>query len=339
VISRSSLRRSRNLKSAFTLVELLVVIAIIGMLVSLLLPGVSAVRESARRTHCTNNMRNLGLAVHGYLSNNEEFPPASQFRFGGAFGRNNLPDPARHSMITFLLPYFEQSNVFDRFDMKFDWNDSKYSENNANSRQHLGGILICPSAPGGRANKHVSDYNAANRVDPTGPIGNLIRSGAVQNRAAGTRSPDFGNWRPEWDGIMQRDAMNHAANCKNRCRDRRTVRVAHVKDGLSNTFMLFENAGKPVCYANGQFDVQCNEGSNITRFRWASSNLYMRIDDVCAGGRMLNCSNNSQPYAFHNLGANFVLGDAAVRFVDEGIDPNTFISLFTLAGGEVATLD
>jgi hypothetical protein len=54
---------------------------------------------------------------------------------------------------------------------------------------------------------------------------------------------------------------------------------------------------------------------------------------------MLNCSNNSQPYAFHNVGANFALGDAAVRFVDEGIDPNTFISLFTLAGGEVATLD
>ena len=101
-------------------------------------------------------------------------------------------------MITFLLPYIEQGNVFDQFNMDYDWNDTKYSRNDANSHHNLGGILICPTAPGGRENKDVSDYNAAIRIDPTVSrgIGALIRSGAVQNRAVGTSSPDYGAWRP-----------------------------------------------------------------------------------------------------------------------------------------------
>ena len=325
----------------FTLVELLVVIAIIGILVSLLLPAVGAARESGRRTQCLNNMRNLALAVHGHLSAQEKFPPASQFRTGGKFSKFSPPDPARHSMITFLLPYFEQGNVFDNFDMRFDWNDTKYSRNEQNAKQNLGGILICPSAPTGRENKHVSDYNAANRIDPTvsSGIGSLIRSGIVQNRAYNTSSPDYGNWRPEWDGVMQRYSVNHSANCRNRCEDRRVVTQAHVKDGMSNTFMLFENAGKPMCYKNGQFDTECTENGNITRFRWASSTLYMRINDSCSGTKMMNCNNNSQPYSFHPTGANFANADASVRFVEQNIDPNVFVSLFTLNGGDIGSLD
>jgi len=198
---------------AFTLVELLVVIAIIGMLVSLLLPAVGAARESGRRTTCTNSMRNLAIAVHSHLASKEAFPPASQYRTGGKFSKFSPPDPARHSMITFLLPYFEQGAVYDKFDMKFDWNDTKYTRNEANAKQNLGGILVCPSAPGGREDKHVSDYNAANRIDPktSGGIGSMIRSGVVQNRAIGTSSPNFGDWRPEWDGVMQRYSVNHTS--------------------------------------------------------------------------------------------------------------------------------
>lgn len=331
--------RTKN-RVAFTLVELLVVIAIIGMLVSLLLPAVGAARESGRRTTCTNNMRNLAVSVHSHLAAKEAFPPASQFRTGGNFSKFSPPDPARHSMITFLLPFFEQGNIYDGFDMKFDWNDNRYSRNEANAKQNLGGILVCPSAPGGREDNHISDYNAANRIDPTTSdgIGSMIQSGVVQNRATGTGSPDFGNWRPEWDGVMQRYSVNHTSNCRTRCEDRRVVRQAHVKDGLSNTFLLFENAGKPQCFTRGQYDDECTANGDITRFRWASSTLYMRLNDSCAGGRMINCNNNSQPYGFHPGGANFANADASVRFIEQGIEPDVFVSLFTLAAKDLATL-
>lgn len=87
-------------RGGFTLVELLVVIAIIGILVGLLLPAVQAAREAARRMQCSNNFKQLGLAIHNYHDTNNKFPP----RIGGdAFARNYTP-----SGIIRLLPYIEQ---------------------------------------------------------------------------------------------------------------------------------------------------------------------------------------------------------------------------------------
>lgn len=139
----------------FTLVELLVVIAIIGILVALLLPAVQAARESARRVQCIDHMKNLGLAIQNFVSANQRFPPAST-------GKNNKagtpPSKPRHSCITYILPYFEQSSVYQSLDLRYHWNDTANSDNVKHSKQNLGGVLICPSAPSGRASKHVSDY-------------------------------------------------------------------------------------------------------------------------------------------------------------------------------------
>jgi prepilin-type N-terminal cleavage/methylation domain-containing protein/prepilin-type processing-associated H-X9-DG protein len=109
-------RRGRNLRRGFTLVELLVVIAIIGILVALLLPAIQAAREAARRSQCTNNMKQLGLGVLNYESGRRKLPPPGQCdSTGGATTTYMI-----HSTATYILPYIEQSAVYDMFDFKTD---------------------------------------------------------------------------------------------------------------------------------------------------------------------------------------------------------------------------
>ena len=111
--------------------------------------------------------------------------------------------------------------------------------------------------------------------------------------------------------------------------DRRVVRPRDVRDGLSQTILLLENAGKPVCYRQGR-----RASCTITRFRWASPNLWMTINDVCGRDQLVNCSNNSRPYSFHPAGLNVAHADGSVHFLNQQIDPDVFISRITLAAGD-----
>ncbi len=98
---------------AFTLVELLVVIAIIGLLIALLLPAVQAAREAARRAHCSNNLKQLGLAMHNYATALQVFPPSS-IVFGGS---TNEPWSGQ----AFMLPYVEGGNVYSRINFSLGY--------------------------------------------------------------------------------------------------------------------------------------------------------------------------------------------------------------------------
>ena len=133
----------RNRRRGFTLVELLVVIAIIGVLVALLLPAVQAAREAARRMQCSNNGKQIGLAMHNYHDVHKKFPkiiwgfpdlPANEN--GGV-----LPLAFHHTWITALLPFMEQQNLYDRIDFRLRaWGQS-----------HIGTLipgLKCPSDGG-----------------------------------------------------------------------------------------------------------------------------------------------------------------------------------------------
>ncbi|MGI9427248.1 MAG: DUF1559 domain-containing protein, partial [Bythopirellula sp.] len=152
-------------RRGFTLVELLVVIAIIGILIALLLPAVQAAREAARRTDCKNNLKNIGLAAINFESTYRKFPPAAQSRTGSSWKQATPPPLARHNGISLLLPYFEQGSTYSKIDYDWDWNDDAHSSNETFSKQDLGGILICPSAPGGRERFHVTDYVPMSRID------------------------------------------------------------------------------------------------------------------------------------------------------------------------------
>lgn len=111
-----SVERGWNTRRGFTLVELLVVIAIIGILVALLLPAIQAAREAARRSQCTNNMKQLGLGVLNYESGRKKLPPPGQCDSTGGASTTYMI----HSTATYILPYIEQNAVYDMFDFKSD---------------------------------------------------------------------------------------------------------------------------------------------------------------------------------------------------------------------------
>jgi len=132
------MKRSRL--SAFTLVELLVVIAIIGILVALLLPAIQAARESARRMQCTNQIRQITLAVEDFETANEHLPMGTNNPTGPV---ENLPNGLDISWIARILPHLEESVKYDKLDMSA----SAYSPQNDPVRQSTIAVLMCPSAP------------------------------------------------------------------------------------------------------------------------------------------------------------------------------------------------
>lgn len=115
-LGQGSAERGRRIQRGFTLVELLVVIAIIGILVALLLPAIQAAREAARRSQCTNNMKQLGLGVLNFESGRKRLPPPGQCDSTGGASTTYMI----HSTATYILPYIEQNAVYDMFDFKTD---------------------------------------------------------------------------------------------------------------------------------------------------------------------------------------------------------------------------
>ena len=128
----------RHPRRGFTLVELLVVIAIIGVLVGLLLPAVQAARESARRMTCQNRLHQIGIGLHNYHAAFGRFP-------AGAIEVRVFPDfvGKQHAWSAFLLPFIEQSSVYDQIDFDFDFDDAV----NEQAAKTLVQTYLCPSTP------------------------------------------------------------------------------------------------------------------------------------------------------------------------------------------------
>lgn len=127
-------------RCAFTLVELLVVIAIVGVLVGLLLPAVQSVRESARRTMCLNNLRQIGLALQSHHSAHGKFPVG-----GTGFRSPWSPNETQIAWSAFLLPYLEQNNVYSQI----EFNEAFDSPTNAIPAKTVIEVFVCPSSERG----------------------------------------------------------------------------------------------------------------------------------------------------------------------------------------------
>ena len=300
-------------KLGFTLVELLVVIAIIAMLVTLLLPAVQAAREAARKMQCSNNLKQMGLAIHSYHAAQGEFPP------GGVTEGPCCNTKSKECWTISILPFVEEQSLFDRYD--FD----AFNEDPPNDfvRQALVPIYHCPSEP------------SATAVDmpESGPgSGLLYRRGSyrcMSGRVLGTGGNywDRDNDLPRsWRGVMHVVGVSGL----------KTERVKNIIDGTSKTLAIGEMA--TVTHERRRtFWAYSYAGYNTSAATTQSRTLlvdYDRCVQVGGPGGQDPCERGWG--GFHNGVLLFALCDGSVRNVNISIDMNVFVKIATIAGEELA---
>jgi prepilin-type N-terminal cleavage/methylation domain-containing protein/prepilin-type processing-associated H-X9-DG protein len=350
------LHRSRR---GFTLIELLVVIAIIAILIGLLLPAVQKVREAAARMQCSNNMKQLGLALHNFHDTMGGLPP---WGFDIDPATVTPPNPygpqtQGHSAFSQILSYIEQDNVVKlaRYDHSVI-DPINLPPPIGTSQAGLTKIktFLCPSTP-----NRVVDYAPYFNSVGLSTGGQSILLGYTDYAPIRGVHPTFltncvpgavltGD--PSESGVLAKRSTQVYPKVTN-------LKLTDILDGTSNTLMVVEDAGRHDTWIKGKrapvvIAGSLPPGTWLLNTSWADYNMKVRVDgtDVALdsvtphsgirrGCCVINCNNNDEIYGFHTGGTNVLRADGSVAFLKDSTSPAVLTALITAQGGEVISSD
>jgi len=321
-------RSRRHSPRGFTLIELLVVIAIIAVLIALLLPAVQAAREAARRAQCTNNLKQLGLAIANYESSNGVFPmgsyqmppPGDPFATAPGSGRHE------HGILVRLLPYYEQGPLYNAFNANVHY----FSAPNTTILATGVSGIWCPS-------------DGVVQTPSTLPSGEDSSWSSTQVMYHNSYFGNSGTWmspgRNQDQGVAGFSSFYSQANGIFYFYSRTTI--ASITDGTSNTMATSEcafgkmSAADQLCWhwwASGNYaDSMFCTLYPINPFNKLNSNM------VSNGGDINADLAPSTPSSFHPGGANFGFCDGSVRFIKDSVQCLPFSPTTGLPLGYIAT--
>jgi prepilin-type N-terminal cleavage/methylation domain-containing protein/prepilin-type processing-associated H-X9-DG protein len=304
-------------RNAFTLVELLVVIGIIGLLVAMLLPAISMVREAGRRMVCGNNVRQLALGLMNYESSHGQLPIGLRTLGRPSNGSGRALDHFYGmSWITRILPFIEQNAVWEN--AVEDYRHSPYPFRIHIGTQTVLPTVACPSDP---ASGQVQLTHRGYLVACTNYLG--VHGTNFQTR----------------DGVFTFD---------------QSIRLGEITDGQSNTLMIGERPPSPDFwygwwYATGSGsrstgDVTLGVAELNPAHTPGGLGMGIYLDDCPPGPYRFTAGRNEQCntlhfWSYHPGGANFALADGSVRLIPYSIEDATMQALATRAGGETINLD